>query len=361
MHRTYEGINIMIETIIVKEENGNKNWLEQAAKLISDNEVVAFPTETVYGLGGNALSKEAIEKIYIAKGRPSDNPLIVHIANISDLDALVLEIPDIAKKLMEKFWPGPLTLIFKKSENVPVEVTGGLDTVAIRMPSHKVARDLIRLSGVPVAAPSANISGKPSPTTFDHVINDLSGRVSAIVCGDVSSVGLESTVLDVSGENPMILRPGGVTFEMLSEFVDELTYDPAIVNMSEDEKLIPKSPGMKYRHYSPNAPLVVINASDEKFILALDDIAKDSEFDISEIGVLCSDGVANNLSGYVVKNVGIYTDLEMVASNLFDALRFFDTRSVKVIYAQGFPLVGIGSAIMNRLNKASGGSIINIK
>lgn len=350
----------MIDTLIVKEED-NKNWLEEAARLLSKNEIVAFPTETVYGLGGNALSKDAIAKIYKAKGRPSDNPLIVHIAEISDLDALVAEIPEVAEKLMDKFWPGPLTLIFKKSESVPAEVTGGLDTVAVRMPSHTVARELIRLSGVPVAAPSANISGKPSPTSFEHVINDLSGRVAAIVCGDVSSVGLESTVLDISGENPMILRPGGVTFEMLSEVVDNVSYDPAIVNISAKDKLIPKSPGMKYTHYSPSAPVIVINGEDKSFVLTLNDVVKDSHYSPSEIGVLCSDGVNKELNGYVVKNVGDYNDLDVVASNLFDALRYFDTTNVKVIYAQGFPLVGIGQAIMNRLNKASGGKTINIK
>ncbi|MGB3367753.1 MAG: L-threonylcarbamoyladenylate synthase [Acidaminobacteraceae bacterium] len=350
----------MIDTLIVKKQ-GNKNWLEEAARLLRENEVVAFPTETVYGLGGNALSKEAISKIYKAKGRPSDNPLIVHIAEISDLDVLVAEIPEVAKKLMDKFWPGPLTLIFKKSDKVPAQVTGGLNTVAVRMPSHAVARELIRLSGVPVAAPSANISGKPSPTSFEHVIADLSGRVAAIVCGDVSSVGLESTVVDISSKNPMILRPGGVTIEMLSKVVDNVSYDPAIINISEKDNLIPMSPGMKYRHYSPSAPLIVINCKDKDFVLVLNDLAKDLDFELSDIGVLCSKGASLELSNYVVKNVGAYNDLDEVASNLFDALRYFDTTSVKIIYAQGFPLVGIGQAIMNRLNKASGGKAINIK
>lgn len=351
----------MIDTLIVKENKNNGKWLAEAARLLSENEVVAFPTETVYGLGGNALSKVAIDKIYKAKGRPSDNPLIVHIADISDLTDLVYELPEIAKLLMEKFWPGPLTLIFKKSENVPDEVTGGLSTVAIRMPSHKVARELIRLSGVPVAAPSANISGKPSPTSFEHVINDLSGKVSAIVCGDVSSVGLESTVLDISGDTPMILRPGGVTFEMLSEFVDNLTYDPAILDISDKDKLIPKSPGMKYTHYSPIASVVVVEGDDSLFVSNVNKVIEDTGFTANEIGILCSNGASVKLKDYIVKSVGDYNDLDMVASNLFDALRYFDTTKVKVIYAQGFPLLGIGRAIMNRLNKASGGNTINIK
>ena len=350
----------MIDTVIVKKEDKG-NWLDEAAKLLKKNEVVAFPTETVYGLGGNALSKDAISKIYKAKGRPSDNPLIVHIADISDLDILVSEIPEVAQILMEKFWPGPLTLIFKKSDKVPAEVTGGLDTVAVRMPSHPVARQLIRLSTVPVAAPSANISGKPSPTSFEHVINDLSGKVAAIVCGDVSRVGLESTVLDISSNPPMILRPGGITFEMLSQVVESVAYDPAIVNMGEVDSLVPKSPGMKYRHYSPSAPVIVINGKDSDFVLALNDLVKKSSFKSSEVGVLCSNGAGLQVVNYDVKKVGNYNDLDTVASNLFDALRYFDTRDVKVIYAQGFPLVGIGQAIMNRLNKASGGNIINIK
>jgi L-threonylcarbamoyladenylate synthase len=350
----------MIDTIIVK-ENNRKDWLLEAAKLLANNEVVAFPTETVYGLGGNALSKEAISKIYIAKGRPSDNPLIVHIAETKDLDRLVSEVPEIAKKLMDKFWPGPLTLIFKKSDLVPIEVTGGLSTVAIRMPSHEVARELIRLSGVPVAAPSANISGKPSPTSYGHVIDDLSGKVSAIVCGDVSSVGLESTVLDISGACPMILRPGAVTFEMLCEVVENVKYDPAIMDVSSSEKIIAKSPGMKYTHYSPNAPVIVLEADDESFVLKLNDIITSSEFQKSDIGILCSDKSSLNFQGCIVKKVGDYFDLETIASNLFDALRFFDQTDVKIIYAQGFPLVGIGQAIMNRLNKASGGNKINTK
>ncbi len=348
----------MIDTIIVKNDNGDKDWLLPAARLLGQNEVVAFPTETVYGLGGNALSKEAIAKIYKAKGRPSDNPLIVHIAELSDLENLVEEIPQIARVLMDKFWPGPLTLIFKKSSRVPFEVTGGLDTVAIRMPSHDIARKLIKLSGVPVAAPSANISGKPSPTSFEHVINDLSGRVSAIVCGSVSRVGLESTVLDISGESPMILRPGGVTIEMLREVIDNVTYDPAIVDVESKDKLVPKSPGMKYTHYSPSAPLIVIKGEDQKFVEILNKAASESEFDKTMIGVLCSNGASQMISDFVVREVGDYDDLKSVASNLFDALRYFDKTDVKIIYAQGFPLEGIGSAIMNRLNKASGGNTI---
>lgn len=350
----------MIETIIVKKENNDK-WLVEAAKLLSENQVVAFPTETVYGLGGNALSKDAIAKIYEAKGRPSDNPLIVHIADICELDSLVENVPDVARVLMDSFWPGPLTLIFRKGEDVPKEVTGGLDTVAIRMPSHEVARELIRLSGVPVAAPSANMSGKPSPTSFEHVIKDLFGRVAAIVCGDVSSVGLESTVLDISGQNPMILRPGGVTFEMLSQVVDGVTYDPAIVNISERDELIPKSPGMKYTHYSPNAPVIVIDADDLTFSELLNEIIAKSEFNNSEIGVLCSNGAGLAFKDYINRPLGEYNNLDEIASNLFDGLRYFDSTTVKVIYAQGYPLLGIGRAIMNRLNKASGGNTINIK
>ena len=237
------------EIIFIDEKNIDQDKIDRAGDIIKRGGLVAFPTETVYGLGGDALNRESSRKIYAAKGRPSDNPLIVHIADMEALAGIVREIPDVALKLADNFWPGPLTMIFNKSDVVPMDTTGGLDTVAVRMPVDSVARRFIRASGGYVAAPSANISGRPSPTSGRFVIEDMNGRIDMIIQGDDSRIGLESTIVDITSDRPRILRPGYITKEMLEEVVGEVWTDPTILDATCTER--PKAPGMRYRHYAP--------------------------------------------------------------------------------------------------------------
>lgn len=333
--------------------------LKEAAQILRAGGTVAFPTETVYGLGANALDPVAVSKIFQAKGRPSDNPLIVHIADARDLSALASSVSLTAEKLMEAFWPGPLTLIFQKKPEVPESVTAGLDTVAVRMPSHEVARALIREAGVPVAAPSANLSGKPSPTDSEHVILDLNGRVDAIVCGRASDVGLESTVLDVTGEIPVILRPGGVTREDIIKVVGACELDPAL-EKSMDKSLTPKSPGMKYTHYAPAADLYIYDGKAEAVTKAM---KKQMEAYVSQglkVGILTCDEHFDLFAAGWVKSLGSLEAPGVMASRLFSVLREFDSDEVDVILSEGFPKEGIGHALMNRLMKAAGHRVINV-
>ncbi|WP_100333020.1 L-threonylcarbamoyladenylate synthase [Bacillus alkalisoli] len=326
--------------------------IQQAASLLQQDEVVAFPTETVYGLGANAYSDKAVTKIFQAKGRPSDNPLIVHISNKKQLTELVDNIPAHAEKLMDKCWPGPLTIIFSKKNNVSQYVTAGLDTIAIRMPDHPVALALIEESGLPLAAPSANLSGKPSPTTAKHVVDDLDGKIAGIVDGGQTGVGLESTVVDCTTEIPIILRPGGITKEQLEQVVGEVAVDPALA--SENIELKPKSPGMKYTHYAPIAPLYMVEG-DVDYLQHLVDKSR-SEGKI--VGVLSTEEHIARLSADVVLSVGTRTDLATVAVNLYEKLRQFNETNVDIIYSESFPAVGVGAAIMNRLNKAAGYKVL---
>lgn len=323
----------------------------EAARLIVENEVVAFPTETVYGLGANAKSEEAVKKVFEAKGRPSDNPLIVHIASEAQLSEIVTEIPPLAKRLMKEFWPGPLTLILKqKPGQLASSVTAGLDTVAVRMPSHPVALGLIKACDLPIAAPSANTSGKPSPTTAKHVQDDLDGRIAGIVDGGATGVGVESTVLDCTGEIPIILRPGGVTKEQLESIIGQVKEDVALTKKDET----PKAPGMKYTHYAPKAPLTLVKG-DHSFIQNLIDRKRAEGM---KIGVLvASEHQALYKADYVV-TTGSLAELSTVASGLYDALRKFDQWKVDFIYSEVFPEEGIGKAIMNRLSKAAGHQLI---
>lgn len=346
------------DTKIIKIDDGNVECykLNVPADILKSGGLVAFPTETVYGLGANALNEEYVSNIYKAKGRPSDNPLIVHIAEISQLDNLVSETPQNAKKLMDAFWPGPLTLIFNKSNNVPNNVTGGLNTVAVRMPRHKIALDLIKKANVPVAAPSANTSGKPSPTDANHVIEDLMGRVDVIIDGGQTGVGVESTVLDITCDPPTILRPGGVTKENLLEVLENVNFDPAL----KDAELAPKSPGMKYTHYSPKASVKIV-CGDLKNIP--NRIMKEYNKLTNEnfnVGILCTEETKNY---YEIDNnkklvIGDRSKPETIASNLFKCLRKFDTIGVDIILTECIEEKGIGRAVMNRLIKAAGGNII---
>ena len=331
--------------------------LRHPAGLLRNGSTVVFPTETVYGLGANALSEEAVKKIFVAKGRPSDNPLIVHIAERCELDALVSEVPKDAEKLIEAFWPGPLTMIFKKSTSVPKIVTAGLDTVAVRMPSHMLAHSLIKMAEVPVAAPSANLSGKPSPTREAHVLKDLFGKVDCIVCGGDTQVGLESTVLD--GDIPMILRPGGVTRDQIASVTGACEIDQAL--LEADSPLVPKSPGMKYTHYSPDAEVFMAGGTEKEMIdLILKEATKKKE-NGQMVGIMATEENAEKYKGFKVISLGSRQRPEEIASRLFMALRLFDEMKMDVIFSETIEEEGIGRAVMNRLRKAAGNRWIERK
>ncbi|GMQ57679.1 L-threonylcarbamoyladenylate synthase [Vallitalea sediminicola] len=349
-----------METIIRRVDSNNidNNIIVEAANILQNGGLVAFPTETVYGIGANSLDVNAVKKIYIAKGRPSDNPLIVHVANKEDVSKYVGNIGMTAQKLMGKFWPGPLTLIFEKKDIIPDNITGGLSTVAIRMPSHKIARSIIEASNLPIAAPSANVSGKPSPTMAKHVINDLSGKVDMIVDGGFSEIGLESTVVDVSGTIPTILRPGGITKEMLEQVIGSVSVDPAI--KLSGKKLIPKSPGMKYRHYAPNADLIVFKGESDKVVSRINELVGIEKQEDKKIGVIATEQTKAYFNCKNTIIIGDKNKPEEIASNLFRVLREFDEMNVETIYCEAFSKKDIGTATMNRLLKAAGNKIINV-
>jgi len=334
--------------------------IRQAAELLCLGEVVAFPTETVYGLGANALDPQAVEKIFLAKGRPSDNPLIVHIAGMDGLLPLVREIPAAARLLMDHFWPGPLTLIFPKSPQVPDSVTAGLDTVAVRMPSHPVALALIRQAGVPVAAPSANVSGRPSPTNGRHVWEDLDGRVAMVLDGGATEVGLESTVLDMTRQPPMILRPGGVTAEAIREVIGEVAVDPG-----HKPGQAPRSPGMKYTHYAPKAELTMVSGMPETLAGCFDRLCREEQSSGRRVALLLAAETAAQMADLAdrapadyLEVLGSRQDLATVARRMFAAFRHADAQGVDVILVETFAEEGMGQAVMNRMRKAAGGRII---
>jgi L-threonylcarbamoyladenylate synthase len=331
--------------------------LKLPAKVLQEGGLVAFPTETVYGIGANALNSHAIEKIYQAKGRPSDNPLIIHISSKAAVNQYVKEVPDIAIKLMDQFWPGPLTLILKKNDIIPDAITGGLDTVAIRMPSDKIANALIRLSNLPIAAPSANISGKPSPTLAKHVIEDLNGRVDVIIDGGQSPIGLESTVVDLSAGQPIILRPGGITQTMLEEVVGSVLVDQTIMN---DSKAVPKAPGMKYRHYAPNGQLYIIRGNEKDVIKEINWQVKDKEEQGYKVAVITTRESRQLYNCKYIQIIGANNNQNEIAANLFKILREMDEQKVDYIYSEEFSKSDIGLATMNRLLKAAGNNIINV-
>lgn len=333
--------------------------LIEAAAILKKGGLVAFPTETVYGLGADALNEEAARKIYAAKGRPSDNPLIAHVAKKEDIEPLVREIPEAGKKLMDAFWPGPLTLIFPKSGRVPKGTTGGLDTVAVRMPSDPVARRLIELAGTPVAAPSANTSGRPSPTTAEHVRQDMDGRIEMIVDGGPVGIGVESTIVDVTGEIPMVLRPGAITMEMLKKCVGAVEIDPAILGpVSQDFK--PKAPGMKYRHYAPKADLTIVSGETEDVVQAINRMAAERESEGLSVGIICTDETRALYPRGVVRSMGVRARQETIAHNLYAVLREFDDLNADVIYSESFEGGELSQAIMNRLCKAAGYHMMNV-
>lgn len=370
--------------VIIDETEPQPERIREAAEIIRDGGLVAFPTETVYGLGGDALNPESSRKIYAAKGRPSDNPLIAHIADRSELYSLAAEIPETAKVLMDRYWPGPMTLIFKKTDAVPCSTTGGLDTVAVRMPSHPVARALIRAAGVPIAAPSANLSGRPSPTKASHVREDMDGRIDMILDGGEVGIGLESTIIDVTGDMPSLLRPGFISEEMLRETLGEMAVDAASVGpMSPDAH--PKAPGMKYRHYAPKADMTIVRGEAAQTEETICRLASEALRAGKKVGIVCTreslpvyqnrlaadtdpaacadgaglrDQADEALLDLAV--IGSRKDSATIAHNLFDVLRSFDSRQVDVIYSESFEGGQLGGAIMNRLKKAAGYHILDV-
>lgn len=351
----------MKKTSVIKldKENIDESIFEIPTHVLKSGGLVAFPTETVYGLGANAFDECAIKNIFKAKGRPSDNPLIVHIWNVSQLDELVLEISESAKLLIDEFWPGPLTLLFKKSEKVPYVTSGGLDTVAIRMPDNEIALKLLRSVNIPIAAPSANTSGRPSPTNSEHVLEDLDGKVDIVIDGGVTGVGLESTVLDLTCQMPMILRPGGVTQEDLTRVLGEVENDPAIETMKENIK--PKSPGQKYRHYSPIADMEIFSGDIDSVIKEINEKSEQYSKKDLKIGIMATDETIDKYSSINKISVGSRKNLETIATNLFHVLREFDKLDVDVILSEGVEESQIGKAIMNRMKKAAGGNITYLK
>ena len=354
-----EGV-IDMETKVIKVNpiNPEEELIKEAAELIKDGKLVAFPTETVYGLGANGLDGEASSRIFTAKGRPQDNPLILHISSLEELKPLVKSIPKEAEIIAERFWPGPITMIFERSSLISDVITAGLDTVAIRMPKHPVASALIKASGVPIAAPSANTSGRPSPTQAEHVIEDLYGKIDMIIDGGATGVGLESTVLDLTSDRPTILRPGGVTLEDLRPIIPDVTLDLSIIK--DGENIIPKSPGQKYRHYAPKADMIVYCGDVEDIVKAINKKAKELVENGKKVGIMATDETKDKYQEGMVISVGNRRDKRTIAHNLFNILRKFDEKKVNVILAEGVEFQGIGIAIMNRMKKASGGNIIDV-
>lgn len=343
-----------METIIrkINEVNIDEQVIKEAGAILKAGGLVAFPTETVYGLGADALNEEAAAKTYAAKGRPSDNPLIVHIADIDALDRVVEHVPQAAVRLAEEFWPGPLTMIFDKSEAVPYGTTGGLDTVAVRMPVNVIARELIRAAGGYVSAPSANTSGRPSPTTAAHVCADLNGEIDMILDGGSVDIGLESTIVDMTVEPPMILRPGAVTVEMMEPVIGDVTIDETVLGNESDKA--PKAPGMKYRHYAPKARLVIVEGNIKEEVLAIRQLCYAAMREGRTVGIIATNETICYYTNGVIKNIGSRENEKTIARNLYGVLREFDEEDVDIIYTESFAVNGIGNAIMNRLEKAAG-------
>lgn len=332
--------------------------LQEAGEIIRQGGLVAFPTETVYGLGGDALNPESSKKIYAAKGRPSDNPLIIHIADMEHLGRITKEIPQSAYQLAEAFWPGPLTMILPKSEEVPYQTTGGLDTVAVRMPSHPVAMEFIKAAGGYVAAPSANLSGKPSPTTAKYVIQDMDGRIDMIIDGDGVDIGLESTIVDLTGEKPMILRPGYITEEMLDKVLGQVEIDQTL--FQADSKQAPKAPGMKYRHYAPKGELVLVEGEPEAVVSYINEQTRMHKERGERTGIIGTSEMADRYEADSIKIAGSRNDEAAIARQLYTFLREFDDEDIAYMYAESFAGAGMRQAIMNRLLKAAGHKIIKV-
>jgi L-threonylcarbamoyladenylate synthase len=352
--------NQMKQTLLLKvnPENPESAKIQTAAEIIRKGGLVAFPTETVYGLGADALNADAVLTLFEAKKRPLDNPPIVHVSGSNEVPRLVQDVPKKAELLMERFWPGPLTLLFKHSKIVPKVTTAGLETVAVRMPKHNVALALIRASGCPIAAPSANLAGKPSPTNAHHVYEDLNGRIDAIIDGGSTSIGVESTVVDLTVDPPILLRPGGTTFEALKRVLGDIKLHPFVEAQEELPLEKIRSPGMKHRHYAPKAQVILVEGDLETVTCKIQELAQSYMAKSEKVGVLATDETQRTYKANVVKSLGSRFNMPSIAQNLFSSLREVDAQNVDVILAEGVPSEGMGLAVMNRLRKASGYNII---
>lgn len=347
----------------VDANNPDIEKIKEAARVIREGGLVAFPTETVYGLGANGLSSGAVSRIFEAKGRPSDNPLILHVSQEKDADLLAVNIPKTARQLMQSFWPGPLTLVCEKSEVIPQNVCAGLPTVAIRIPAHKVARMLIEYAGVPLAAPSANRSGRPSPTRAEHVLEDLDGKVDVIIDAGHCAVGIESSVVDVSVNPPVLLRPGGASLEALRKIAGAVFDGKEHKNLPSEDA--PKAPGMKYVHYAPKAKLYVVSGEQQRVV---EQIIQQTERESGQVGLLVTDETydqyiryfQNQYKAVQLFSMGSRKYKEQIAANLFHSFRYFDQLGVHVIFCEAVDEEGIGLGIMNRMTKASGGLRIQV-
>lgn len=344
----------IMQTQIVKLDTSHldEKVFMQAGRILKEGGLVAFPTETVYGLGGNALDETAAARIYEAKGRPSDNPLIVHIADMDALEPITREVPEAARRLAAKYWPGPLTMIFHKNDCVPYGTTGGLETVAVRMPDHPVALALIRAAGGYIAAPSANTSGRPSPTTAQHVEEDLAGRIDMILDGGPVGIGLESTIVDFTEDVPTILRPGYINQQMLEEVLESVQIDKGLI--AADSGIRPKAPGMKYRHYAPRAELMVVEGKPEAVQEKIRSLVHRKIEEGVSVGVIATEESRDAYPEGIVKSIGTRMHEESIAQHLFGILREFDDSGVSCIYSEAFHTPRMGTAIMNRLMKAAG-------
>lgn len=342
----------------IDEPHRAEAFIREAGEIVIAGGLVAFPTETVYGLGGDALNPDSSRKIYEAKGRPSDNPLIVHIADMEALPAIVKSVPETAKKLAKAFWPGPLTMILEKSDLVPKETTGGLDTVAVRMPSDAVALSFIRAAGGYVAAPSANRSGRPSPTRAEYVAQDMDGRIEMILDGGDATLGLESTIVDLTVEPPTILRPGFITGEMLRQTLGQVAVDETLFRA--DSGQAPKAPGMKYRHYAPKGELIIVRGPTEAVTVYINECLLEGRQANKKTGVIATDETVESYEADVPRSVGKRTDAAAAAKGLYRILREFDDEGVELIYSESFDGEGVSQAVMNRLLKAAGHKVTDV-
>ena len=352
----------MKRTVILKvnPEEPEKEKICEAAAIIREGGLVAFPTETVYGLGADAMNAEAVLELFAAKNRPLDNPPIVHVEKVSDVYKLTENVPPKAELLMKKFWPGPLTLVFVRSNLVPDVTTAGLETVAIRMPKNNVALALIKASGCPIAAPSANLSGKPSPTSANHVFKDLDGRIDAILDGGSTQIGVESTVLDVSVDPPVLLRPGGISLEILRKTLGDVKLHPFITAEAELPPEKTRSPGMRHKHYAPKAQVILIEGIVPAVMSKVKELTGACWLENKKVGVLATDETAWAYEADVVKTLGTRRNVDTMAANLYRLLREFDEENIDIIIAEGVPTEGLGLAVMNRLRKAAGYNIIKV-
>jgi len=332
--------------------------METAGKIIKNGGLVAFPTETVYGLGGDALNPDSSRKIYAAKGRPSDNPLIIHICRLEDIYRIVSDFPQKAQLLADEFWPGPLTMVLPKSDTVPRETTGGLDTVAVRMPVDPIALSFIDAAGGYVAAPSANVSGRPSPTSSRYVEEDMCGRIEMIIDGGDVEIGLESTIVDLTGDVPMLLRPGGITLEMLELVLGEISVDPTILEGNLAGR--PKAPGMKYKHYAPKGELTIVSGASDIVVERINELASEEISKGEKVGIIGTEENICFYKGNSIKSVGRKDDEVSIAKHLYRILREFDDEGITKIYSESFSTGGMGQAIMNRLLKAAGHQVLEV-